>query len=35
MIPKIPASWRKHLGGEREKPYFAELESFVADEQKH
>ena len=34
MIPKIPASWRKHLDGEREKPYFNQLESFVADEQK-
>ncbi len=33
MIPEIPASWRKHLAGEREKPYFAKLESFVADEQ--
>jgi uracil-DNA glycosylase len=35
MIPEIPASWRKHLNGEREKPYFEQLESFVADEQKH
>ena len=35
MIPKIPASWQKHLAGEREKPYFAELEKFVADEQEH
>ncbi len=35
MIPEIPASWRKHLAGEREKPYFAELEKFVADEQAH
>lgn len=35
MIPEIPASWRKHLAGEREKPYFAQLEKFVADEQKH
>ena len=33
MIPEIPASWRKHLDGEREKPYFKQLESFVADEQ--
>ena len=33
MIPEIPASWRKHLDGEREKPYFKRLESFVADEQ--
>ncbi len=34
MIPKIPDSWRRHLDGEREKPYFAKLESFVDDEQK-
>jgi len=33
MIPKIPVSWRKHLDSEREKPYFAQLENFVADEQ--
>ncbi len=33
MIPEIPVPWRKHLKGEREKPYFAELEKFVADEQ--
>jgi uracil-DNA glycosylase len=33
MIPEIPASWRKLLNGEREKPYFGQLESFVADEQ--
>lgn len=35
MIPKIPASWQKHLDGEREKLYFKQLETFVADEQKH
>jgi uracil-DNA glycosylase len=35
MIPEIPASWQKHLAAEREKPYFAQLESFVADEQEH
>jgi uracil-DNA glycosylase len=35
MIPEIPVSWRKYLAGEREKPYFAELERFVADEQEH
>ena len=35
MIPKIPVAWRKYLDGEREKPYFAQLEKFVADEQKH
>ncbi len=34
MIPEIPASWRRHLNGEREKPYFTKLESFVGDEQK-
>ncbi|HRH44416.1 MAG TPA: uracil-DNA glycosylase [Pyrinomonadaceae bacterium] len=33
MIPEIPASWQKHLNGEREKPYFEKLENFVADEQ--
>ena len=33
MIPEIPASWQKHLGGERKKPYFSQLENFVADEQ--
>lgn len=33
MIPEIPASWRTHLAGEREKSYFAELENFVADQQ--
>lgn len=35
MIPEIPVSWRKYLDGEREKPYFARLEKFVDDEQKH
>lgn len=33
MIPEIPASWQKYLADEREKPYFAKLEDFVADEQ--
>lgn len=33
MIPKIPDSWQKYLADEREKPYFAKLENFVADEQ--
>ncbi|MCY7347441.1 MAG: uracil-DNA glycosylase, partial [Pyrinomonadaceae bacterium] len=33
MIPEIPAAWCKHLDGEREKPSFAQLENFVADEQ--
>lgn len=35
MIPEIPDSWRKLLDGEREKPYFKELEKFVADEQEN
>lgn len=35
MIPEIPASWREHLKGEREKPYFKQLEKFVDEEQKH
>jgi uracil-DNA glycosylase len=35
MIPEIPASWQRHLAGEREKPYFNQLENFVADEQRH
>lgn len=35
MIPEIPASWLKYLAGEREKPYFAQLENFVADEQEN
>jgi uracil-DNA glycosylase len=33
MIPEIPTSWRKRLAGEREKPYFKQLENFVAEEQ--
>ncbi len=33
MIPEIPNDWRKLLAGEREKTYFKELESFVAEEQ--
>jgi uracil-DNA glycosylase len=33
MIPEIPSGWRKHLENEREKPYFAELERFITDEQ--
>ncbi len=35
MIPEIPASWGKYLDGEREKPYFKQLEKFVADEQEN
>ena len=33
MIPKIPGAWQKQLSSEHEKPYFKQLESFVADEQ--
>lgn len=33
MIPEIPISWQKHLVAEKEKPYFAELEKFIAEEQ--
>ena len=33
MIPEIPASWQKHLPGERDKPYFVKLEEFVSHEQ--
>jgi uracil-DNA glycosylase len=33
MIPEIPASWQRHLEGEREKPYFEKLEKFVDEEQ--
>jgi uracil-DNA glycosylase len=33
MIPKIPEGWRERLQPEREKPYFAKLEEFVAEEQ--
>ena len=32
MIPAIPTSWQPVLGGEVDKPYFRELERFVADE---
>ena len=34
MIPEIPKGWREHLQNEREKPYFAKLEEFVAGEQR-
>jgi uracil-DNA glycosylase len=33
MIPEIPNDWKKLLAGEREKPYFEKLESFVGEEQ--
>lgn len=32
MMPSIPASWRRQVGGEVEKPYFGRLEEFVARE---
>ena len=32
MIPPIPASWRRQVGGEVEKPYFRRLEEFVERE---
>ena len=34
MIPEIPKGWREQLQNEREKPYFAKLEEFVAEEQR-
>ncbi len=35
MEVKIDPSWKKHLTGEFEKPYFAELSAFVKDEYKN
>jgi len=32
MMPPIPASWRRQVGGEVEKPYFRRLEEFVERE---
>jgi len=32
MMPPIPASWRRQVGGEVEKPYFRQLEEFVRKE---
>lgn len=32
MLPPIPASWRRQLGGEVGKPYFRRLEEFVERE---
>ncbi len=32
MMPPLPASWRRQVGGEVEKPYFRRLEEFVARE---
>ena len=33
MLPELPASWRPQLAAELDKPYFRELEKFVAAEQ--
>src|SRR3989344_2569209 len=35
MNVKIEPSWQKHLAGEFEKAYFAELTAFVKDEYKN
>ncbi len=35
LASRIPADWRKALAGEMDKPYFKELERFVARERKH
>ncbi len=32
MMPPIPASWRRQVGGEAKEPYFRRLEGFVEDE---
>jgi uracil-DNA glycosylase len=32
MMPPIPVSWRRQVGGEAEKPYFRRLEEFVGRE---
>lgn len=34
-LPPIPASWREALEPETHKPYWAELERFLAEERKH
>jgi uracil-DNA glycosylase len=34
MLPPIPATWRKQVGGEAEKPYFRRLAEFVESERK-
>ncbi len=34
MLPPIPASWRRQVGGEVEKPYFRRLEEFVERERR-
>jgi uracil-DNA glycosylase len=32
MMPPVPASWRRQVGGETGKPYFRQLEAFVERE---
>lgn len=32
MLPPIPASWRREIGEEIQKPYFRQLKEFVASE---
>ena len=34
MMPPIPASWRRQVGGEVEKPYFGRLSEFVEGERR-
>jgi uracil-DNA glycosylase len=34
MLPQIPASWRRQVGGEAGKPYFRRLEEFVERERR-
>jgi uracil-DNA glycosylase len=34
MMPSIPTSWRRQVGGEVEKPYFRQLEKFVERQRK-
>ena len=35
LANRLPADWRAALAGELDKPYFKELEKFVADERAH
>lgn len=32
MVKRLPSSWQHVVGGERDRPYFTELEEFVAQE---
>ena len=34
MLPPLPPSWQAIVSGERTKPYFVELERFLAEERK-